>query len=133
MVIFHKAVPFEDVPQFIAAADFGVVPLPDQPQWRYQTPTKLLEYLSMGKPVIVTDIPAHRWILGNSSLAFFCKQGRPSEIAEAIFQCLGDRRPVEEFDGKQIAETFSPDVLTDAVLDVFRHGLSVAAATRSLS
>jgi glycosyltransferase involved in cell wall biosynthesis len=87
-VIFHPPVVHAEVPHFIAAADIGVVPLPDQPQWRYQTPTKLLEYLAMGKPVVITDIIAHRWIAQDYSSAFFCGQGQPTEISNATLKCL---------------------------------------------
>jgi glycosyltransferase involved in cell wall biosynthesis len=118
VVIFHDPVPSEDVPRFIAAADAGVHPLPNQPQWLVQTPTKVLEYLSMRKPVIVTDIPANRWIVGNRPVAFFCGDGRPQEIAEAILRCVRARSSVPEAERCEIAARFSPDSLAQRLVEI---------------
>ena len=123
-VIFHKAVPYSDVPQFIAAADIGLVPLPDHPQWRYQNPTKLLEYLAMAKPVIITDIPAHRWIVDDPRIAFFCKNGRSTEIAEAILRCLDSCGIAEVIGQVEIVKNFSPDAIADSLLKILMHTLS---------
>jgi glycosyltransferase involved in cell wall biosynthesis len=117
MVIFHKPVPYNEVPEFIAAADIGVVPLPDHPQWRHQTPTKLLEYMAMGKPVIITDIAAHRSMLKDYKDAYFCKRGRPNEIAEAIMQWLRSKPKVRADYGKEIARSFSPAAIAGMLLE----------------
>lgn len=120
-VIFHDAVPQQDVPRFIAAADAGVNPLPDQPQWRVQTPTKVLEYLSMQKPVIVTDIPANRWIVGNRPVAFFCGRGSPKEIAEAILRCAHTRASIPESERNQIVARFSTESVADRVIRIIEE------------
>lgn len=116
VVIFHKAVAYSDVPQFIAAADIGLVPLPDHPQWRYQNPTKLLEYLAMAKPVVITDIPAHRWIVDDPRIAFFCKKGRSTEIAEAILRCLDSYGIAGEINKVETLDKFSPSAIADSLL-----------------
>jgi glycosyltransferase involved in cell wall biosynthesis len=115
-VIFHDSVLQQDVARFIAAADAGVNPLPDQPQWRVQTPTKVLEYLSMQKPVIVTDIPANRWIVENHPVAFFCGRGGPKEIAEAILRCAHTRTSIPESERNQIVARFSSESVADRIL-----------------
>lgn len=86
-IIFHGRVPYDEVPLFIAAADAGVVSLPVQPQWAHQTPIKLLEYLAMEKPVIVTETESHKWIVGNRDQVFFCGAGTPEQIASAVLEC----------------------------------------------
>jgi teichuronic acid biosynthesis glycosyltransferase TuaH len=58
------AVPMDEVPRYLAAADVGVIPLPDDTWWQVQSPMKLFEYLAMGMTVIATDIEAHRGIDG---------------------------------------------------------------------
>jgi glycosyltransferase involved in cell wall biosynthesis len=83
-VIIHEQVDYEEVPKYVAICDVGIVPLSNSPEWRYQSPLKLLEYLSMGKPVIVTDIPANRDIIGNSKCGIFIPSIKPEEIARAI-------------------------------------------------
>jgi glycosyltransferase involved in cell wall biosynthesis len=116
-VLFHAPVPYDEVPRFIAAADAGVVPLPDQAQWRYQAPTKVLEYMAMGKPMILTDIPAHRWLVGNRRDVFFCGQGSPAEIAEATLRCISSKIATEIPDRNVVK--FSSVAVADRVLHVF--------------
>jgi len=119
IVFFHAPVAHSEVPRFIAAADAGVVPLPDQAQWRYQAPIKLLEYMAMGKPVIATDIAAHRWLAANRQTVFFCGRGSPTEIADAVLECICARSAIEEAGREEIAAGFSPSAVADAVLQVF--------------
>jgi len=52
-----------EVRDYVALCDVGILPMPDHPWWRYQLS---LELLAMNKPVIVSDIPANRAIIGNA-------------------------------------------------------------------
>jgi len=100
-------VDYSAVPTYIAACDAGLMALPDHPWWRYQCPTKVLEYLAMNKPLIVSDIPAHRWLLDSISLAFYMRGTSPSEIARAVnvFFKSGDARGSNL--GRDLAKPFS--------------------------
>jgi len=117
-VIFHPPVRYDEVPRLIAAADAGVIPLPDQPQWRYQVPLKLIEYLAMEKIVIVTDLPGHRWIIGRSRAAFYCGQGRPDQISEAILRCLSNKDSNRRSIRQQVAERFSSHSVVARILQI---------------
>jgi glycosyltransferase involved in cell wall biosynthesis len=83
-VIIHKPVEYAEVPRYIWMSDVCLVPLPNIPDWRYQCPLKLIEYLSMGKPVVVTEIPANCEVLGNSNFAVLVSTANPDEFATAI-------------------------------------------------
>jgi len=83
-VIIHDPVDYENVPQYIAMCDVGIIPLPDLPEWRYQCPLKLLEYLAMGKVVIATDIPMNRYVIGKCKCGIYISRVNPEEIAKAI-------------------------------------------------
>jgi glycosyltransferase involved in cell wall biosynthesis len=83
-VIIAKPVEQVEVPKFISMCDIAIVPLPDHPYWRFQSPLKLLEYLSMEKVVVVTDIPAHRAVIGEAKCGIYISSIRPEEIAKAI-------------------------------------------------
>jgi glycosyltransferase involved in cell wall biosynthesis len=83
-VVFVDTVPYEMVPLYVAAADAGVVPLPDEAIWRTSSPLKLFEYLAMEKPVIVSDIRAHRDLLQPSQGACFMRGFGPDAIAAAM-------------------------------------------------
>lgn len=83
-VFLHKSVPYDDVPKYIASCDIGILPFPNLNWWRVSSPLKLMEYLAMGKSVIVTDIEAHREVLNNSPCGIFIKSHKPEEIARGI-------------------------------------------------
>lgn len=95
-VLLHEPVPHEQVRDYIAAADLGVLPFPRLRWWRVSSFIKLLEYMAMGKPVLVTDIEAHRDVLGNSPAAFFAHDGRPASLAAAILRALDQRDQLAE-------------------------------------
>ena len=83
-VIIANPVNHSEVPKFISMCDVGIVPLPDHPYWRFQCPLKLLEYLAMEKVVILTDIPAHRAVIGEAKCGIYISSVKPMEIANAI-------------------------------------------------
>ncbi len=83
-VIINDSVEYENVPKYIAMGNVSIIPLPDTPYWRSQSPLKLLEYLAMGKVVILTDIPAHRSVIGEEKCGIYLSSTKPFEIARAI-------------------------------------------------
>lgn len=105
-VILHEAVEYADVPKYIAMGDVGIVPLPDLPQWRNQSPLKLLEYLAMKKVVILTNIPAHREIIGNSNCGIYMPSISDTEITKAIEFAYNNREKLEGWgvSGRTIVE-----------------------------
>ena len=96
-VILHPAVDYHDVPKFIAMCDVGVVPLPNLQIWRNQCCLKLLEYLSMKKPVIVTNIPANREIIGDKKCGIYASSSNPNEIAKAMVFAYNNKEKLEEW------------------------------------
>lgn len=83
-VSFHAPVPYAEVPRFIHRADAGVLPFPDWVAWNTSSPLKLFEYLSCGKPVIASEIPAHLNVLQGKDYVVWAKDSSPEQLAEAI-------------------------------------------------
>jgi glycosyltransferase involved in cell wall biosynthesis len=54
--------PFEALPSYLKVTDVGLVPYADTPFNRGSFPMKTLEYLSAGRPVVATPLPAVRWL-----------------------------------------------------------------------
>ncbi|MFX1514196.1 MAG: glycosyltransferase family 4 protein, partial [Promethearchaeota archaeon] len=90
-VIIHDSVKHEEVPKYIAMSDVGILPLPNLPDWRHQCPLKLLEYLAMKRVVIITDIPAHRDVVGNKKCGIYISSNDPGEIADAMIYAYENR------------------------------------------
>ena len=57
-------VPHADAMRAIAGAAVGLCPLEDQPNYRHSLPTKVLEYLALGVPVVASDLPGTAELAG---------------------------------------------------------------------
>jgi len=115
VVKLHGPVGYNQVPNYIAACDVEIIPLPDHPWWRYQCPTKLLECLAMNKPVIVSNIPASRWILGDVAGALFLRGTRPHQIADGVRLFFATRKNVNPKLGREIALRFSAQKIAESL------------------
>lgn len=106
MIMIHSPVSYEIVPRYIAVSDAGIIPLPQREWWAVSSPLKMMEYLAMGKPVIATDIEAHRSVLGDSKCVIYIKKSDPKEIAEAILKLYLQRHNLKELGliGRRLVE-----------------------------
>lgn len=83
-------VDLESLPGMLSGFDIGVVPLPDRPEWRVSSPLKLMEYIALGMPVVLTRIEAHESFLGlPGSVAV--EPGDPVSLAMGLRQACGGR------------------------------------------
>jgi len=105
-VFLHEVVPYSEVPRYISSCDVGILPFPDINWWQVSSPIKLMEYLAMEKPVIATDIEAHRLVLGSVKCAFFVRSHNPGDISEGILKAYQNRERLREWGryGRKIIE-----------------------------
>jgi len=108
-------VAFSEVPDYIAACDVGILALPDLPIWWFQCPLKVIECLAMNKPVIVSDIPANRWIVGKSPVGLYLEGTSPQHIANGVRRFLKTRNNLNPRLGQQIAARFSIEKVAEMV------------------
>ena len=103
-VKFLGPVDFSDVPKYISMSDVGIVPLPNIPAWRYQQPLKILEYMAMGKTIIVSDSPAHRALIEDNKNGIYVPHVTPEELAQAIEYAYNNREKLQQWGkiGKEI-------------------------------
>jgi glycosyltransferase involved in cell wall biosynthesis len=67
-----------------AAASVGLSPLRDLDNYRDSLPTKTLEYLAVGVPVVATDLPGTRRALGDLDGVWLVPPGDVEAMAKAI-------------------------------------------------
>jgi glycosyltransferase involved in cell wall biosynthesis len=100
---FHvlDAVPPDALPEWVASADIGVMPIQASTlNHRLSTPNKLFECLAAGTPVVVSDFPDMRRIVledPDGPLGATCDPTSPAGIAAAIHEVL-DRDPAATAD-----------------------------------
>ena len=84
------------VPNFIAASDIGVSPVPPFSFYKLSSPIKMFEYMAMGKPVVANqEIPEHKEILeesGGGVLVSFTSEA----FADAIIELLDSPEKAKE-------------------------------------
>ncbi|HEU4671544.1 MAG TPA: glycosyltransferase [Candidatus Limnocylindrales bacterium] len=84
-------VPPAELSAWIASADLGALPIqPTTLNHRLSTPNKLFECLAAGVPVVASDFPEIRAIVGEgeTALGALCDPTRPEAIATAIRSLL---------------------------------------------
>lgn len=58
---FTGRVPYEAIPDYLAAADIGFAYVPVTPNFAFQPPLKTAEFLAAGLPTLATDSPGNRF------------------------------------------------------------------------
>ncbi len=89
-VRYLGVVPFEDVPELLAAADAGVVCFLPEPNHIASLPTKLLEYLASGLAVLASDFPAWEELVVGAGAGLQVDPGDPRAIADAVREMASD-------------------------------------------
>ena len=67
-VVWNGAVPNADAMQEVEASMVGLALLADQPNYRHSMPTKILEYMSSGTPVVATPLPLSQLVIGSDGV-----------------------------------------------------------------
>jgi len=67
-----------------ATASLGVSPLRAEPNYRSSLPTKTLEYLAIGVPVIASDLPGTREVIGELPGVVLVPPSDPKALAGAL-------------------------------------------------
>ena len=74
-------------------------------------PNVLLEALCIGLPCIVSDIPSHRDIIGDTDCALLFNPSDPKELAARIGLLCGNQAVAQELSekGKNVAQNYHPE------------------------
>ncbi len=106
-VIFTGWVPHSQVPQYIAAADIGVMPLRATLQTNCYLSFKLFEYWSMGKPVVVSGVESISTIARNNDSAIVVRPDDVRSLSDALTKALEDPESLKYMgeNGRKLVET----------------------------
>jgi glycosyltransferase involved in cell wall biosynthesis len=107
-VHFRRSVPGDQIPIVLAAADGVLTLLRRNPIYDHALPTKLLEGLASGRPMVVAAAGDARRLVVEAGAGFACEPENPAQLADAIdrlaaaepgvLMAMGDA-------GRQVAET----------------------------
>lgn len=86
-VVFTGFIPIEQAWRIAARSHCGLSPFPPTPVLEVASPTKLVEYMALGRPVICNDHPEQSAILQESA-AGLCVSWGVDEFAEAMVWML---------------------------------------------
>ena len=92
LATFTGRVPQADGPEYLAACDILVsphVPNPDGTRF-FGSPTKLFEYMAMGKPIIASRLEQIGEVLEDEKTALLVPPGDPGALAAAIERLIDD-------------------------------------------
>lgn len=88
-VVFTGFLPMSEAWQYVKQADVCVSPFYPTPALNSTSPTKLIEYMAMGKPVVANDHPEQRLVIAESG-GGYCVPYEEGAFAEAIITLLND-------------------------------------------
>ncbi len=87
-VRFTGFIPFADVLRYLSAADVCVDPDPANGFNEYCTMIKIMEYMTLGKPVVAFDLPEHRVTAGEA--AVYARPNDELDFAQKIVELMDD-------------------------------------------
>jgi len=106
-------VPYESIPEYIAAADVCILPAHRNDVMNHIVPIKMYEYLGCGKPVIATKLPGLvREFGSNSGLIYISTPEETVDVADSLAK---SRRfyLAQQSNAVRIASTFNWTEITD--------------------
>jgi glycosyltransferase involved in cell wall biosynthesis len=89
-VRFFDPVPVRQVAEIMANADLGVVPKRADSFGNEAYSTKIMEFMSLGVPVVVSDTKIDQHYFHDSGVRFF-ESGKPEALADAVCEVFCDR------------------------------------------
>jgi hypothetical protein len=82
--------PFGHMPGVVANTRVGFIPLPDEQKFRHNIPRKLFEFMALGRPVVASDLPPIRALVGDAGCCLLVRPGDAAGYADAIQALLDD-------------------------------------------
>jgi len=123
-VVYHGVLSKKEALFFQHRASIGLIAdLPDS-VFRTMLPTKLVECMSLGLPVVCSDLPMNREIGGESGAGIMVDPTKPEQIADAIESLVRDpdgARRMGEAGKAAVRDRFNWQAESTKLLDLYRQ------------
>jgi colanic acid biosynthesis glycosyl transferase WcaI len=123
-VHFEGRVPRERVPELIGSADVAVLCLRDVPLFEDALPSKMLEYMAAGRPVVASAVGDAARLLERSDAGIACPPGDATALAAGIRQVTSDpvRAQAMGANGSRyVREHYSREAFVDSLEGILRR------------
>jgi glycosyltransferase involved in cell wall biosynthesis len=87
---WHGFVPNDRAMPMLDGALAGLSLLQDEPNFRHSLPTKVVEYMARGVPVVTTPLPVAAELARDHQCGFVVPFGDPGAAAETVLRLAGD-------------------------------------------
>jgi len=121
------ALPFEEAQEVIRISDVGIVILEPVPNYVTSLPTKMLEYMSGGIPVICSNFPLWRDIVNGNNCGLCVDPLSPKETASAIehlISCPDEAKKMGHNGRRAVLEKYNWETESRKLIDLYERILS---------
>lgn len=131
--IFAGHVPHNEIPAYLTDADICVACFEENDITKSKSPLKIVEYMSMGKPIVASNVGEVRNMLGG--LGVLVKPGDAGSLAEGITLLLDNKSMREElgcFTRRRIEKKYNWSVTADNLLKAYQAAQANKRSSRIL-
>ena len=123
---FHISglIPHNQIAQEISRAKIGIIPLPSLPKFHNNIPQKLFEFMALGMPVVLSDLPPSRPFVGDGVCAFMVPPKDYGAYADAIIRLLNNptlRRQMGAEGQRRIEQEYNWEKESQKLIDLYRE------------
>jgi glycosyltransferase involved in cell wall biosynthesis len=128
-IIFTGLIPQLDAPKYLAAADILVSPHVQNPDGTrfFGSPTKLFEYMAVGKAIVASDLDQIGEVLVHKESAYLVKPGSVEELVDAIKVLIDDKSLREKIAfgaHSKVSKYYTWDANVERLLERMTHAFS---------
>ncbi len=124
-LLWHPAVPLEDISSWVVDADLGVMLFePTELNFLYATPNRLFDCIAAGVPVIASDFPEFRRIVIGYAVGAVCDPTDPRLIRDSINQLLSSKSDLAAMSDRArraSRQTLNWESQANGMLDLYRR------------
>ena len=118
-IFIKESVPIDQIANIMANADLGIIPKRNDPFGGEAFSTKILEFMSLGVPVIVAETKIDRFYFNDSVLKFF-KPDDANDLAQCMLSLINDKalRDSLRENAQKFVETYNWEKRKQEYLDL---------------